>query len=70
MYGIDPAKHIEYVERRTKGCFACQFSQYGIPDESKLKTKRSYCQQIEAGLLKADYPNMSESDPCFLRRKV
>jgi hypothetical protein len=65
----DPAEEIAYREQRTKGCFACVFSKYGIPDNSKLLTKRSYCEQIEAGMLKADYPNEDTASPCFIRRK-
>lgn len=68
-YGLDPFKIIAFKEQRERGCFACQFSQYGIPENSKLSTKRSYCQLIEAGMLEADYPNEDSASACFVKRK-
>ena len=68
-FSMDPFYEIAFKEQRTKGCFACQFSKHGIPDESKLLTKRSYCQQIEADMLKADYPNEDSASKCFMRRR-
>lgn len=67
--GWDPANEIEFEERRTVGCFACHHSKYGVNEFSTLKNKRSYCYLIEAGLLKADYPNEDNSSECFVKKK-
>lgn len=53
----DPAKQIEFKDRRTKGCFSCVHSKYGVPESSTLKTHRGYCEPEEQGLIAVDYPN-------------
>jgi hypothetical protein len=56
---IDPAKAIEFVERRTRGCFGCLHSKRGV-----IKNRvKSYCQPMEDGITTKNYPDETK-DTC------
>lgn len=55
----DPAKQIDYEQRRDYGCYSCYYSKRGKLDGRM----RSYCERELEGVIQPDYPDETK-DTC------